>query len=207
MTTPADTFRTTLAAAALLLATWVSGCNGTGRSPSADVAPPIMPGLDANLPEQWYHGWETEKDALAGSEVDDMFFILGTRGRDWREPEGPDGYPVRVCLLNGLGQPIQVDGAIQAFLVHAPADPRANKALYAWSIRPGLTRRRFRKDKIAGYLLQLDWGPNPPQAGGDFMLVIRWTSSDRRHRVTRNIVFKDRIRHVIETTTTRPQAP
>ena len=207
MMTPAATYRATLPAAALLLAAWMPGCNGTSISPGADVAPPITPGPDANLPEQWYRGWETEQDVLAGSEVDDMFFILGTRGRDWREPDGPDGYPVRVCLLNGLGQPIRADGGLQAFLVHAPADPHSNKALYAWSVPPDLARRRFRKDKIPGYLLQLDWGANPPQAGGDFMLVIRWTSTDQRHRVTRNIVFKDRIRHAIEPTTTRPRAP
>lgn len=207
MTGPVATFRAVLPTAlGLVLAGCVCGCERAMVNAPAALAPPITPSPNAELADRWYHNWETQDDVLAGSDVDDMFFILGLRGRDWRQPEGPDGYPVRVCLLNRVGQYVHAEGALYAFLVQAPADPYAHRALCAWSVLPEEAERHFRQDKTPGYLLRLDWGPTPPQADGGLMLVIRWVSRDGKYRVTRHLAFMDGTSHVIQTTT-RPQAP
>lgn len=202
------TYRRILAIVAGLLGMGcAAGCSGPGAAPAVNLAPPVTPRADADLARRWYYEWEGQPDAVAGGVVRDISIVLTSRGRDWRQPEGPDGYPVRVFLLNGLDQYVRADGAIQAFLVYAPLDPHRNKALCAWSIDAEEARRHFRQDKVAGYLLRLDWGASPPARTGTFMLVIRWISKDGQQRLTRNIVFNDRIEHVITTTTSRPSAP
>ena len=188
----------------LLLATCGVGCNAAQRGASADLAPPIATSPDTALAGRWYLAWEEQSDVLGGGEVRDMFFVLGSRGRNWREPDGPDGYPVRVSLLDGLARPIRAEGTLLAFLVHAPLDAYRKKALHAWSISPQQTEKCFREDRIPGYLLRLDWGENPPSESGIFMLVIRWSSKDGTRRITRNLVFNDGMEHAI-TTTSRPK--
>ena len=189
---------------AAAIAACAAGCNPDAGA--GGLAPPVRPSADAELARRWYYQWEMQEDILAGGEVRDMYFVLGTRGRDWREASGPDGYPVRVFLLDELGRSIRAEGSLQGLLVRAPHDARANEALHALSIDPEGTRRRFRLDRIPGYLLRLDWGAGPP-GRGEFMLVIRWISADGGRRVTRNLVFPDRIEHHEEITTTRAAQP
>ena len=204
----AETSRGTLAVGlAVLLATCALGCDGAQGRTGTNLAPPIAPSRNEALADRWYHAWEKQEDVVADSEVRDMFFVLGTRGRDWRKPEGPDGYPVRVFLLDGLGRPIRAEGALHAFLVSSPLDVREKRPICAWSVSAEQTGKFFQEERIPGYLLRFDWGAGPPQATAEFMLVIRWVSSDGKCRVTRNIVFNDRIEHVITTTTSRPKAP
>jgi len=204
MTGAVRIFRSALPAALAMLV--AAGCNGSATATTGGIGPPIAPSPDAGLAERWYYDWEEEGDLLVDGQVRDMLFSLSTRGRDWREPEGPDGFPVRVFLLDVLGRPVRGGGSLRAFLVQWPHDPAAKKGLYAWSIEPEQAQRCFRQDKVPGYLMRLDWGEAPPGRDGEFMLVIRWISSDGKHRVTRNLVFQDRIRHET-TTTTRPQRP
>jgi len=192
---------TLLAAVGLSLLVWTSGCGG-GAAPAAIPAPPVTAPVDADLASRWYYAWEREGDLLPpDGRVRDMFFILDVRGREWREPTGPDGYAVRVCLLDAEGRPIRADGALKAFLVYAPFDVDDKKALLAWSIDRQRAGRHFRQDQMPGYLLRLDWDGGSPPPGGEFMLVIRWLGDDGKYRLTRNIVFKDRIDDAISTTT------
>lgn len=203
-----ETFRRILPLAlGLLLPACGVGCSGAQGRANADLAPPIAPSPDPDLARRWYHGWENEGDLIAGSAVRDMSFTLTSRGRDWRPPGGPDGHPVRVFLLNSLDQYVREDGSFQAFLVHSPFDPYRKRALYAWSVSAEAAKDYFRQDRVAGYLLRLDWGQDLPPGSGTFMLVIRWSGKDGNHRITRNIVFPDRIEHAITTTTSRPKEP
>ena len=135
----AETSRGTLAVGlAVLLATCALGCDGAQGRTGTNLAPPIAPSRNEALADRWYHAWEKQEDVVADSEVRDMFFVLGTRGRDWRKPEGPDGYPVRVFLLDGLGRPIRAEGALHAFLVSSPL-PRIFSALDGSSSSPART--------------------------------------------------------------------
>ena len=206
MTAAPATLRLLLAGVLAALAA-SAGCNGSAMLVADRLAEPIAPAGDPALAHRWYYAWERQKDQLSGCDVTDMLIILGTRGRDWRAPGGPDGYPVRVCLLDRTDRPIRRDGTFNGFLVAAPTHPDAHRALWAWSVPTRAAGRHYRKDRIPGYLLRLDWGDTGPDTGGDFMLVIRWISRDAKWRLTRHIVFKDLVKHARPTLTTRPASP
>ncbi len=194
------------AAACLLLAAFAAGCNGAGGA--SRLGPAVAPSSDPTLARRWYYGWAEQEDVLTDCPVRRISVALTSRGRDWRPPEGPDGYAVRVFLLDHLDRYIRADGTLQAFVVQAPFDPYAKKALYAWSVSADEAAGYFRKDKVAGYLLRLDWGDDPAAPRGTFMLVVRWVSKDGKCRIMAEpLVFEDRIEHEITTTTSRPSQP
>jgi len=192
-----------LVAALALVAPSVGGCAGNPLT-QPPFAPPVMPRPQQTIARQWYHQWEKEADVIEQQAVQDMLLILGTRGREWRIPEGPDGYVLRVVLLDEKGRPIRQDGALQAFMVHHPAGPEP-KAMFAWSLDSDQAARRYDEGTVPGYLLQLDWGvPDAPMPAGLVMLVVRWIGPRGDNILTRNVVFEDRIRDGIQTTTGRP---
>jgi hypothetical protein len=119
-----------------------------------------------------------------------MLFILGTRGRDWRQPAGPDGYVLRAILLDENDKPVRADGMFRAFVVAGP-NARDARAVKAWRIGPEQAARRFSEDQWPGYLLELDWLDGLPTRHGVFMLVVRWRGPDETARFTRNVIFED----------------
>jgi len=180
--------------AVAMLMTALAGCAEPEAAPSAvtGLAPALEPSPSADLADEWYHGWVDQEDIASGTPVRDMILIMSMSGRDWRWPEGADGYVLRAVLLDSTDKPIDAGGELSAFLVQEPSRPEA-KALYAWSLNRQETRARFRRGVVSGYLLQLDWGDRPPARGGTFMLVVRWTADDGAGRITRNIIFEDRL--------------
>jgi len=190
-------------AAVALAASVVGGCAGR-RLTAPPFAPPVMPLPQQTVARQWYRQWENEADIIEGQPVRDMLLILGTRGREWRMPEGPDGYVLRVVLLDEKGRPIRRDGSFQAFMVHRPAGPEP-RAMFAWTVDSEQAARRFQEGNVPGYLLQLDWGAaDSPMPEGLVMLVVRWIGPGGVNILTRNVVFEDRIQDGIETTADRP---
>ena len=99
-------------------------------------------------------------------------------------PEGAGG----VCSPHATSESIQIDGTIQVVLVARPDQPGA-RALAAWEIDPEQARARWRRILLPGYALQLD--RRLPARGGEYMLIVRWTSADGKARITRNTVFED----------------
>jgi len=180
----------------------VGGCaGGLGAPKTPPPAPPVLP-IQAEMADRWYRQWAYEED-IPGREVRGMSFSMSMSGRDWREPEGPDGYAIRVYLYDALSRTVKADGMLQVILVAAPG-PGA-RPLFAWSIDAGRMPEHFRPSKPPGYLLQLDWGAAAPPPAGSALLAVKWTSLDGSSCFIQNIIFKDRIRHAI-TTTTRPVA-
>ncbi|MFW6061277.1 MAG: hypothetical protein ACOC93_00560 [Planctomycetota bacterium] len=199
----------------LLLATsMMAGCMGRSlvEPPMVEPIPRLGPveGPDGAMLEsqaiaqRWYYGWVEQQDVTTECPVQDMLLVLSTRNREWRVPEGPDGYVLRAVLLDEQGSPTQAEGAFQAFAVWHPGRPD-HEALYAWSIPPELAEQRYSGGMLPGYVLELDWGvkhaPPPP---GEAMVVVRWQSGDGTCRLTRNVVFEDRIDYGIWELQERP---
>ena len=131
-----------------------------------------------------------------------MLLIASGEGRECRSPPGPDGSVVRAVLLNDEGRPVRQDGGFQVFLVHEPGGP-SPRPLLAWSIAPSQAKDRYREGITAGYLLELDWGPDIRPPRGQKMLVVRWLGPEQE-RITRNVAFEDQMEYGIETATERP---
>ena len=185
-----------------LIAVGLVGCAGrplidTPLSPPLSPAP--SPGAQA---AQWYFAWEAQGDLIEPSGPQGMLLICSGEGREWRSPSGPDGYVVRVVLLDAKGRPVRSDGEFQAFLVHEPAGPDPDPLL-AWSVPKSEATQRYHEGITAGYLLELDWGTDIRPPRGQKMLVIRWLGSEQQ-RITRNVAFEDRMEYGIETQTERP---
>ncbi|MBS3734625.1 MAG: hypothetical protein KGY99_06835 [Phycisphaerae bacterium] len=193
-----------------LLAALATGCEGN-RLVAKPLAPPIAsdvrdapaasdasPTLDPversrQLAERRYYQWVDEHDRLDGADIGEMLLLLGGGAREWREPRGPDGYVLRALLLDGEGKPTRRDGRFEVFAVHRPSGPEP-LPLRAWTISAEQADKRYRKGITPGYLLELDWGYKPAPAGL-VMIVVRWTSANGAVRITRNVVFEDRMSH------------
>ena len=183
------------------------GCAGPGKPPTPPQ--PIPPVFDPARAEQWYRGWERQRD-VPSNDVRDMVFFMGSRDRDWRNPVGPDGYAIRVILIGPEGDPQEVEGSFRVFLVKNPAEPGA-RATHAWLVPPEDIPRRFRAEGLwSGYVLQLDWGDGPAEPEQNYMLVVRWVSENEMHWITRNVQFPEEIvTHEVSVTsrpTSRPAA-
>ncbi len=180
---------------ALALLGSLAGCNFI-ELPEHEppMAPPVMPIPDgADQAIAWYLDWANEPDITNGGGVREMLALFGSRGRSWRGTPGPSGYAVRLVLLDENDKPMRVDGPIRAVLVANPEQPGA-RPLMAWALSAEESAARFRKGRLPGYLLQLDWGPRAPRTG-DYMLIFRWTDPSGQERLTRNIVFQDITRY------------
>jgi len=180
-----------LALAAALVA--APGCDPSGPNVRMrPFPPPAEPLAQPELAEQWYYGWVTDRDVLDPAGVRDMIVIGTTAGRDWRPPDGPDGYALRAVLLDAAGEATRAPGSFKAFLVQEPARS-TSRAIRAWWIRPDEAAERYAPGIMPGYVLQLDWGPEPPPPHGTYMLVVRWEARDANYRFTRNMVFAERM--------------
>jgi len=185
-----------------LLAASLWGCAGRPLA-DAPLSPPLDPApSSAGLAAEWYFAWEAQEDILAASGPQSMLLIASGEGREWRSPPGPDGYVVRVVLLDDEGRPTRADGEFQAFVVRQPAGPEP-EPLLAWSVTEDQAAERYRQGITAGYLLELDWGPMVRPVPGHKMLVVRWLGP-KQQRITRNVAFDDRMEYGIQTTTERP---
>jgi len=187
------------AAGGWLVAAWVllaclAGCDESvmlkARPKPSPLAPPVEPAEAPGLAKLWYYGWVNEHDEIEDGDVRAMILVGPTSGRDWRHPAGPDGWAVRIVLLDHRGKPVRAPGTIEVFAVRDPERP-TSEALYAWRLDEAETARRYRMGWAPGYVLELDWGRRRPTRGGTFMLVVRWTRADGRNRLTRNCVFED----------------
>ncbi len=184
--------------AAFLIA--VAGCATV--EPRGPFPPPVQPISDPLVARQWYYGWEKQENLLSTDQPVDIQLFLTMRGRDWRSPDGPDGYAIRVCLLDETDQYVRAKGRLKAFVVHEPARA-TSRALHAWQVPADEAERRIRGAPV-GYILQLDWGDATPPRRGTCMLVVRWESQDGSCRLTKNYVFEDLIPNASVETTTRP---
>ncbi len=192
----------------MALGAWLgglAGCGGAADGLTPEQAPlPIRPVSDPQVAPDWYYGWVTQEDRTPDGAPREMLLISTTRGRDWRPPDGPDGYALRAVLLDRSGRAVRAPGSFRVFLVREP-DRATSEALLAWEIPPDEAARRFHEGILDGYVLQLDcgWGPPgvppaQPAAGplprpGAYMLVVRWTAADGSGQVTRTVAFQDRI--------------
>lgn len=175
------------------------GCGPNGAGLDTAGIQPVMAQDDRQLAQDWYETWAGQVDA-PGQDVRDLVFFLGVRGRDWRSPRGPDGYIMRVVLAGPGDKPVAAEGSLKLVLVESPGQQTA-RAVCSWLIEADEAKRRFRPDRLSGYVLRLDWCDGPSQQGGTFMLIVRWTSQDRTSWFTRNIVFEEQaIREMAPTT-------
>ena len=176
------------------------GCStAVPKVTAKDTISPVMPVAEKDFNKNWYIDWADEGD-ISDKDVKDFLFIASPKGRDWRAPAGPDGYLLRVILLDRDEKPIRKDGSIQAFLVRNHGEKNAY-VMCAWDISQATAATYYDESAWPGYVLPLDWGKGPEKPEGCYLLVIRWTGPDGKSRLTRNTIFEEAV--AIETNTFR----
>lgn len=184
----------------------VTVCGCTTKVPQVadeNKISPILPTGDEKdlkkIAAKLYIDWADEGD-ISDKDVKDFLFIASPKGRDWRAPVGPDGYLLRIILLDRDEKPIRKDGRIQAFLVRNHGDKNA-EAVCAWDIPQEAMDDYYDDSDWPGYVLPLDWGKGQETPEGCYLLVIRWTGPDGKARLTRNTIFEEAV--AVETNTYR----
>lgn len=174
----------------------LGGCSTPTADAPSNIISPVSPLSDQKIPRNWYLQWAQQRD-IADKIVKDVVFLSSSKGRDWRDPSGPDGCLIRVILLDADGNPVYVPGRIRAFLIKDP-DRNDASVISGWQIGPNEAQHYYDDNDFSGYVLPLDWGQGP-ESSGLLMLVVRWESPDGRARLTRNSIFEENI--VAETST------
>jgi len=184
----------------------IAGCSASLPQTSSqdNLIAPILPAgekdSDKNkIATKWYIDWADEGD-ISDKDIKDFLFIASPKGRDWRAPAGPDGYLLRVILLDRDEKPCRKDGRIQAFLIRNHGS-RDAEPICAWDISPTMLSDYYDESAWPGYVLPLDWGKGPKKTDGCYLLVIRWISPDGKARLTRNTIFEEAV--AVETNTYR----
>lgn len=168
----------------------VTGCSVPPPETPVETIRPVMSLNNPEIAKNWFFKWANQQD-IADKTVKDMVFLSSTKGRNWRQPDGPDGCLLRMILLDADGKPVFEPGTIRAFLVKNPHRNDAS-VVAGWQLDIKQCETYFDDTQFSGFVLPLDWGDGPGR-GGLMMIVIRWENADGNARFTRNSVFEDTI--------------
>jgi len=153
---------------------------------------------------------EESEQPLGNGPVREVLLTYINAGRDFRDPQGPDGYVLRIIPLDNKYRPVPVPAEINIALY--PATVAKNNSTYDppmrfWRISaPDLARHWTPSALLDGYLLRLDWGEISP-GPGNYILLVSFSYKHKKNVTTicRIMTFQDQL--TIEQFTTPQISP
>jgi len=163
------TWRRVMAAAGLVAAAW-SGCQS---APPASIVPaePLAPWSEADVEgaSLSQRPCLDERGRRRGGDWPaEVLLSYVSTGREFRSPEGPDGYVLRIIPLDDRERARRISAEALVVLRRegtASAAPPA-PPLRAWRIAAGRLEHYWMQSRLLpSYVLRLDWGDPPPERG------------------------------------------
>jgi len=123
----------------------------------------------------------------SGAPVDMVLLYVGT-GREFDEQPGPDGFVIRVVLLDGAYRAIRTPRARLTVGLYTPG---GSQPVRLWQVEPqNLSRYWLPTRLLDGYLLRLSWA-DEPVAPGHYLFRVVWEGLSGG-RLCREVFFQDR---------------
>ena len=167
-------------ASVIIVAVLSAGCAApVANNNIAACDKPGVPVEPQVTPAKWTYDDFCKQDCqipAAGDAVAEIALSYLSRGRDFREPEGPDGYVLRMVLMDEGYNSVAVEGDLIVALFAELAEEENQAALRPlryWQLPGRFFSRYWLKGKLLNsYLLRLDWGPDE-MPKGNYILAVR----------------------------------
>jgi len=179
----------------------LTGCTNPVLPPVAP-APPVTP----IAPADW-----TPRDAQTFSHacfapaelnsqtdaVTEVLFNYNDGPRDFRPPEGPDGYILQIIPLNGEFKSTPLNGQMTFVLFAGSAlneDGAIGTPVNIWRVeKQNLEQYWMPTHLLQGYLFQLDWGAvTPKRANYEFVVHIAYEHDNQVVNICRTLSFYEK---------------
>ena len=179
-----------------LAAVLISGCQSS-KAPDQPLrlAEPIAPQAETIL-EPWNDCFEKPQPSGQKRLVTEMLLSYLNRGRDFRGPQGPDGYLLRVILLDRNSRPVRIPADVTVALFAETGQknyPARDRPVRLWQIRASnLDEYWTPSNLLDSYLFRLDWGPVGPGPGNyRFLVRLSYKQQNIRETLCSEITFQD----------------